>query len=162
MRKMRKGFTLVELLIVVAILGVLSATMMVTATGSTANAKAMTIADNVRSCRSAALLYYQINVGVEDLGGVTAKTSDVLSAHVSAWEDFNTAGTIKYTVAEGANTAETAYKDWQIVVDYSADTDKADISTALAKIPGFKNIGATGKFSVKLWDGTVASVTEGS
>ncbi len=57
MKRTRKGFTLVELLIVIAILGTLSAAMSVSVIGSTAKAKAATIASNVEACVNAAALY---------------------------------------------------------------------------------------------------------
>ena len=47
MKITRKGFTLVELLIVVAIMATLSATMTMAVSGSTARAKAPTIASNL-------------------------------------------------------------------------------------------------------------------
>ena len=147
----RKGFTLVELLIVVAILGVLSATMMVTATGSTVNSKAMTIANNIRSCKSAALLYCQTNG--TGIGDVTAKVSDVLKAHVNAWADFNSStATIKYTVSDDTSTTN---DKWGIKVDFSSDTEHEAISTKLQAIPGFSSVGDSGVFTVNLWDGTI-------
>ncbi len=73
MKKMHKGFTLVELLIIIAIIGILSATMMVSVTGSTAKAKANAIANNVASCRLAASSYYGDHI--DDGAYATAKTS---------------------------------------------------------------------------------------
>ena len=151
----RKGFTLVELLIVVAILGVLSATMMIRATGSTANSKAMTIANNVRSCKSAALLYCQING--TGIGKVTATTTAVLTAHVNAWADFKDTGNIHYTVPNTADTATATNEDWAIQVDYHNDTEADNITEKLAKIPGFSKIGSNNNFTINLWDGTVTA-----
>ena len=54
MKKARKGFTLVELLIVVAILGILSVSMMMSVGGTTAKAKASMIASNFDAARIAA------------------------------------------------------------------------------------------------------------
>lgn len=57
MRKVRKGFTLVELLIVVAVLGVLTAMMQLSGTGATASAKAATIINSLHTWRTAVSMY---------------------------------------------------------------------------------------------------------
>ncbi len=74
MKKARKGFTLVELLIVVAILATLTAAMTASISGTTAKAKAAMIANNVEVMKSAATQYYTENM--EDsskLAGATTK-----------------------------------------------------------------------------------------
>ena len=58
MKKTRKGFTLVELLIAIIILGALASTMMLSAGNSVAAAKANTIISNMVTIKDAAVMYY--------------------------------------------------------------------------------------------------------
>ncbi len=59
----RKGFTLVELLIVIVVIGILSAMMMISSTEAVSSAKAANIIGNMRALKTAALAYYVDNVG---------------------------------------------------------------------------------------------------
>ena len=130
MKKSRKGFTLVELLIVIAILGALSAAMATSVTGATAKAKAATIASNVNTCISAARLY-AINKAGDDLAETTA--DNVMYESLPTWKDFSTA-TIKYeNVTDGKGI-----DGWAIQVDFSGDSESDAIAGELLKIPGFK------------------------
>ena len=161
----RKGFTLVELLIVIAILGVLSATMMINVSGSTSGAKASAIASNIAECRRAAALYCYEKGDGEDANIETTTTAEtVITTYVGTWKDFSK-GSTKYT-ADGEGRA-----NWVVKVDFSEESDKTNIAAALEKIKGFGNYGATtgsgdgekdadsvvstGKFKVNLWTGKV-------
>ena len=62
MRKTRKGFTLVELLIVIVVIGILSAMMMLSSTEAVTSAKASNIVSNFRNLKTAALAYYADNL----------------------------------------------------------------------------------------------------
>ena len=57
MKRVRKGFTLVELLIVIAIIGTLAAMVTLSSSGATAQAKATTVLTGFKSIRSAIAMY---------------------------------------------------------------------------------------------------------
>ncbi len=58
----RKGFTLVELLIVIVVIGVLSAMMMLSSTEAVSSAKAADIVSDLRNLKTAALAWYADNL----------------------------------------------------------------------------------------------------
>ena len=63
MKKTRKGFTLVELLIVIAVLGVLTAMMQLSGTNAAASAKAAAIVNSLQTWRTAVSMYVAENAG---------------------------------------------------------------------------------------------------
>ncbi len=150
MKTSRKGFTLVELLIVVAILATLTATMTYSVSGSTAKAKAAAIANNVNAAETAVSLYMVNNAG-DALNEMT--TDEVLRAAMPTWADFgDTSATtpIKY---QAVNTSDKGPANWAIKVDFSGDGEKDAIKTALQAIKGYN----------KYWNGTaLADVMPGA
>ena len=150
MKNLRNGFTLVELLIVIAIIGALSATMSVVTKGSSAKAKAAAIAANVDAFRSAAMLYCYDHMDDDNLDFATVETDTVLYEYCKAWGDFSN-GRITYKAAN-----ESKGKDkWAVNVDFSSDPEKANIKQALAKIKGYGTYG-----DILSADGKIATDTQ--
>ena len=73
----RKGFTLVELLIVIVVIGVLSTMMMLSSTEAVSSAKAATIISNLRNLKTATLAWYADNLDrvVKDSNGYQINTN---------------------------------------------------------------------------------------
>ena len=61
-KSMRKGFTLVELLIVIVVIGVLSAMMMLSSTEAVSSARAADIISDLRNLKTATLAWYADNL----------------------------------------------------------------------------------------------------
>ena len=148
MKKFRKGFTLVELLIVISILGALSASMAGSMGNSTAAAKASTIAANVDTCIAAAKMYYAANYN-ENLTSETAAaflnpTDENAVKYVPNWAKFNS-GNVIYAVDDAGKDAN----GWAIIITITSAPDKDAILTALTKIPAYKDL-ADKKYTIKV------------
>ena len=147
----RKGFTLVELLIVVAILGALAAVMTVSTGDSIAKAKATTIANNLRICTTGAQLYYLEHADDgTDLTTITTET--MLGAQVPNFGDFSDEG-IKYEASDISSATQP--NSWGVKVTLSG-AEAGKIATALHAIKGFTSVAAASTdFTYKVFEGTI-------
>ena len=75
-KPVRTGFTLVELLIVIAVIGILSSMMMLSSTETVASAKAANIISDMMTIRTAALAYLADHVKDINKAGKTFNLSD--------------------------------------------------------------------------------------
>ena len=88
MAKVRKGFTLVELLIVIVIIGILAAAMLLSSGSATAAAEASNIISEMRNMKAAAMMFYADSMDAF-LGGntagytaITASGADLLARYM--------------------------------------------------------------------------------
>ena len=126
LKKKSKGFTLVELLIVIIIIGILAGMMMLSTGGATAKAEATKIVADMRNIKAAAIMYYADN---------------------GEWPVTTTAESLdKYLDQELASTSYdiTASGDVQVEVE----TTETDIIAALDKFDVLSK-GTGGKYIMK-------------
>ncbi len=127
MKNSRKGFTLVELLIVIVVIGILSAMMMLSSTEAVTSAKASNIVSNLRNLKTAALAYY-----VDHLDAAEGKTTaDEIS---KTFKD----DVLKYLKASDSQTVDSNYdivvnaSGWFVTYTISGtDTEKTAIQNKL-------------------------------
>ena len=97
---MRKGFTLVELLVVIVIIGILAAAMLLSSGSATATAEASNIISGMRSLTAAAMLFFGENMddvdrfdAAQGIGGALAVNpgdnfSGVTAPTIPHWEQL--------------------------------------------------------------------------
>ena len=136
MKKARKGFTLVELMIVIGVIGILGAMGIISGQGATSAAKAATILENLNSAASAMMTYYQLNMNDIDKNGLTDTTDGATptpnvtkSAAEKLAEGANhyiKGGILKSTAADGdysVTIVGTAPKqDWYVLYTFVPDS----------------------------------------
>ena len=87
----RRGFTLVELLIVIVVIGILSAMMMLSSTEAVTSAKASNIVSNLRNLKTAALAMYIDSMDQFDKHEITPEIAKVVK-YMNGGENFTDAG----------------------------------------------------------------------
>lgn len=148
MKAVRKGFTLVELLIVIAILGTLSAAMTVSSGSANAAAKASTIYTNINTIKTAAILYQlqegnqfkETNVTKDNLK--TAELLDLDSYNKTGTGESAVKNSIMYEIVAGvAATESDAAKGAYVICSFKNDSDFKAIAKSLK---GYRDIRING------------------
>ena len=98
----RRGFTLVELLIVIVVIGVLSAMMMLSSTEAVSSARASNIVSNLRNLKTAALAYYIDHID-------TYENQSTISTDKQLTNDAVRTGILKY-MGNDASNIDSKYK----------------------------------------------------
>ena len=102
----KKGFTLVELLIVIVVIGVLSAMMMLSSTEAVSSAKASNIISNLRNLKTAVLSWYTDNldrVVIENKKSCKIKLDTGATQYLTAYVNANAKEFTKYLNNEDIN-----------------------------------------------------------
>ena len=99
----KHGFTLVELLIVIVVIGVLSAMMMLSSTEAVSSARASNVISNLRNLKTAVLSWYTNNLDriVKDGNEYKIQTDNAKEA-ISAFVTTKSAEILAYLNGEGS------------------------------------------------------------
>ena len=80
----KKGFTLVELLIVIIIIGILAGMMMLSTGAATDKAEATKILSNMRNIKAATIMYYSDNNKWPDATGIEIGTGSSIDEYLDS------------------------------------------------------------------------------
>lgn len=157
MKGTRKGFTLVELLIVIVVIGILSAMMMLSSTEAVTSAKASNIVSNLRNLKTAALALYTDNMDKFNTKGETNPAKEDVFEYLNGGSDIPDKGQYDI-VCVGTAPYTTWFIKYDNKVGNTATADETKIGEKLkgrAKSLGLlKNAQVTGgKVDPTLYDG---------
>lgn len=112
-RKNKKGFTIIELIVVIAILGILVLLAAPRFLGYTKNAKVATMQADAKVLANAALIYH-----IENEGEWPAKDETVIATiKQGTTEEFNVVAIDKDKIANQIQSLKGKYEEYGIVID---------------------------------------------
>ena len=103
-----RGFTLVELLIVIVVIGILSVMMVFSSTEAVSSAKAATIISDLRQLKTAALAYYADNL--DEVGASNWPGFDDPATELKVWNYLSTNTADKIQSAHSSGEDDVNYK----------------------------------------------------
>ncbi len=135
MKRTHKGFTLVELLIVIGIIGALGAGMSLSAKDATPKAEIARLVSDFKLLRTAAILYHYdySATGNASLNGETTGFNTVSP-------DYLAGKLKKYAITEESNTWTAEYKGSLSIAAAAAFTDSEDLGITPAGTRGAKMV----------------------
>ena len=149
MKRTRKGFTLLELLVVIGIMGILGATGVVAGQEATNAARATTIADGLEKAATAMMMYYSDHAQVIAAGTFEPTAADIatgVSAYLKAGDALDSTATSvagKYCVVLGAEETNAAKTWWVSYTFLATDTNFKAMIANKVKCMGLKATAAT-------------------
>lgn len=132
--KMRKGFTLVELLIVIVIIGILAAAMLLSSGSATASAEASNIVSNLRSLKAATMMFY-----ADSMDAVAAANGQLPGGvNVDALKNY-TDNPDRFSDGKGYLFKSNGNKNWFVGVNLDDLKMSSTVSEVMKKLEGKKD-----------------------